>query len=146
MAAPLVHDVTITAAPESIYQAISTARGLAAFWTSESEAEPRVGSTARFGFGGPSQRMRVDELTPGKRVKWTALNDFPNWDGTTVSWDLSPADNSATRVVFRHAGWPEAVSQDDLGSINYTWGLIVERLKQYTETGKPNPVFALAAR
>jgi hypothetical protein len=49
-------------------------------------------------------------------------------------------------VVFRHAGWPASVSQDDLGSINYTWGLIVERLKQYSETGKPNPLFAFATR
>src|SRR5438105_9876345 len=125
MAAPLVHEVNVKATPDAIYQAVSTAKGLASFWTSESQAEAKLGSTARFGFGGPSQRMRVDELTPGKRVKWTALNDFPNWDGTTVSWDLSPAHNPATRVVFRHAGWPEAVSQDDLGSINYTWGLIV---------------------
>ncbi len=49
-------------------------------------------------------------------------------------------------MLFRHADWPAAVSQDDLGSINYTSGLIVERLKQYSETGKPNPLFAFAAR
>jgi hypothetical protein len=48
--------------------------------------------------------------------------------------------------VFRHAEWPASVSQDDLGSINCSWGLIVERLKQYSETGKPNPLFAFAPR
>ena len=47
---------------------------------------------------------------------------------------------------FRHADWPASVSQEDLGSINYTWALIVERLKQYAESGKPNPLFALATR
>ena len=139
MAAPLVHQVNVKATPDQIYEAVSTVKGLAAFWTSQSQAEPRVGSIATFGFGGPSQRMRVDELKPAKRVKWTALADFPNWDGTTVTWDISPAENGETGVLFRHADWPASVSQDDLGSINYTWGLVVERLKQYAESGKPNP-------
>ena len=146
MAAPLVHQVNVKATPETIYKAISTTEGLGAFWTSESKAEPKVGSIASFGFGGPTQRMRVDELVPGKRVKWTGLADFPNWGDTTVSWDISPAESGETGVTFRHTNWPETVSQDDLGSINYTWGLIVERLKQYAETGKANPVFAFATR
>ena len=146
MAAPLVHQVNVKATPETIYKAISTTEGLGAFWTSESTAESKVGSIASFGFGGPTQRMRVDELVPGKRVKWTGLADFPNWGDTTVSWDISPAESGETSVTFRHANWPETVSQDDLGSINYTWGLIVERLKQYAESGKPDPLFAFATR
>src|SRR5438034_8895133 len=146
MAAPLVHQVNVKATPETIYKAISTTEGLGAFWTSESKAEPKVGSIASFGFGGPTQRMRVDELVPGKRGKGTGLADFPNWGETTVSWGISPTETGETSVTFRHANWPETVSQDDLGSINYTWGLIVERLKQYAETGKANPVFAFATR
>ena len=146
MAAPLVHQVNVKATPETIYKAISTTEGLGAFWTSESTAESKVGSIASFGFGGPTQRMRVDELVPGKRVKWTGLADFPNWGDTTVSWDISPTESGETSVTFRHGDWPGSVSQDDLGSINYTWGLIVERLKEYAETGKPNPLFAFATR
>ena len=146
MAAPLVHQVNVKATPETIYRAISTAGGLQAFWTSDSKAEPKVGSIASFGFGGPTQRMRIDELVPGKRVKWTGLNDFPNWDKTTISWDIAAAEKGETSVTFRHADWPATVSQDDLGSINYTWGLVVERLKQYAESGKPNPLFAFATR
>ena len=146
MAAPLVHQVNVKATPDTIYKAVSTEQGLQGFWTSDSKAEPRVGSIATFGFGGPTQRMRIDELVPGKRVKWTALADFPNWDRTTVSWEISPAENGETGVLFRHADWPASVTQDDLGSINYSWGLIVERLKNYAETGKPNPLFAFATR
>ncbi|HEY9286722.1 MAG TPA: SRPBCC domain-containing protein [Candidatus Dormibacteraeota bacterium] len=146
MAVSLVHQVNVSASPETIYEAISTQRGLASFWTSDTRAEAKVGSTAAFGFGGPSQRMNIDELAAGKRVKWTALPDFPNWGDTTVSWDLSPADNGQTSVTFRHANWPASVSADDLGSINYTWGMIVDRLRQYAESGKPVPYFAFATR
>ena len=146
MAAPLVHQVNVKATPDAIYKAVSTEQGLQSFWTSDSKAEPRIDSIGTFGFGGPMQRMRIDALVPGKRVKWTALADFPNWDGTTVTWEISPAENGETSVLFRHADWAPSVSQDDLGSINYVWGLIVERLKNYAETGKPNPLFAFATR
>jgi uncharacterized protein YndB with AHSA1/START domain len=146
MAAPLVHQVNVKATPDTIYKAVSTEAGLQAFWTSDSTAEPRVGSIGTFGFGGPTQRMRVDELVPGKHVKWTGLADFPNWGGTTVTWDMSAAETGETSVLFRHGDWPASVTQDDLGSINFVWGQIVERLKQYAETGKPNPLFAYATR
>ena len=82
MAISLVHQVNVKATPEAIYKAVSTQDGLASFWTSDSRAESKVGSVATFGFGGPTQRMRIDELTPGKRVRWTGLNDFPNWGDT----------------------------------------------------------------
>lgn len=146
MAVSLVHQVNIKASPDTIYRAISTQEGLASFWTSDSKAEPAVGSVATFGFGGPMQRMRIDELTAGKHVKWTGLNDFPNWDGTTVTWEIAPAEKGESSLTFRHAGWPAAVTADDLGSINYTWGMIVDRLRQYAESGKPVPYFAFATR
>jgi uncharacterized protein YndB with AHSA1/START domain len=146
MAVSLVHQVNVKATPETLYKAVSTQEGLASFWTSDSKAEPKVGSIASFGFGGPAQRMRVDELVPGQRVKWTGLSDFPNWGDTVVSWEIKPAEKGETSLTFRHTNWPATVSADDLGSINYTWGLVVERLKQYAETGKPVPYFAFATR
>src|SRR2546428_11921125 len=122
MAAPLVHQVNVKSTPETIYKAVSTAQGLAAFWTSESKAEPKVGSVANFGFGGPTQRMRVDELVPGKRVKWTGLADFPNWGDTTVSWDIAPAENGGTSVTFRPRDRPGSRPPDGPGRMQHHWG------------------------
>jgi uncharacterized protein YndB with AHSA1/START domain len=140
MAGPLMHSVEVEADAQTIFDAIATTKGLAAFWTRDSKAEPKEGSVAVFGFGGPTQRMRVDELRPGRRVLWTALDDFPNWRDTTVSWDLSPV-NGRTEVRFSHDGWPAELPATDLASINYVWGQIVGRLKKYAETGEPDPYF-----
>src|SRR5438445_13865195 len=115
MAGPLMHSVQIDADAEKIYEALSTSKGLASFWTVDSYAEPKVGSTARFGFHGPVLEMRVEELKPAK-------------DG-------------GNEVVFNHEGWPEAVPAADLASVNYSWGRVVGRLKKYAETGKPAPYF-----
>jgi uncharacterized protein YndB with AHSA1/START domain len=146
MAVTLVHQVNVKASPETIFEAISTQDGLSAFWTSDSKAEARVGSVATFGFGGPSQRMRVDELIPGKLVKWTGLNDFPNWEGTVVTWEIAAGEQGQTSVTFEHGNWPSSVTARDLGSINFTWGMIVDRLREYAERGKPVPYFAFAKR
>src|SRR5438128_11922788 len=100
MAAPLVHQVNVKATPDQIYEAVSTMKGLAAFWTSQSQAEPTVGSIATFGFGGPSQRMRVNELKPGKRVKCTDLADFPNCVRMTVTLVTSPPEIEDTDVLY----------------------------------------------
>ncbi|HKW70594.1 MAG TPA: SRPBCC domain-containing protein [Candidatus Dormibacteraeota bacterium] len=141
MAGPLMHTVEIDADANKIYDALSTSQGLASFWTADSHAEPKVGSIAKFGFHGPVLEMTVDELTPGKRVRWSTLGGFPEWKGTTVTWDIKPAKNGGNEVTFNHDGWPEALPPADLASVNYAWGRIVGRLKKYAETGKPVPYF-----
>jgi uncharacterized protein YndB with AHSA1/START domain len=141
MAGPLMHLVTINADADKIYEALSTERGLSSFWTADSHAEPKVGSIAKFGFHGPVLEMHVDELKPGKRVRWSTKGGFPEWAGTTVTWDIRPAKDGGQEVLFDHAGWPEAVPPADLASVNYAWGRIVGRLKKYVEEGKPVPYF-----
>ena len=142
MAAALMHSVTIEGDAERIYQAISTGEGLASFWTRDSQAEPRVGSIAKFGFGGPVLEMKVEELRPGKLVRWSAHAGFPGWENTTVSWEIAAAKDGGQELRFSHEGWPAELPQAELASVNYTWGQVVGRLKKYAETGKPDPYFA----
>lgn len=141
MAGPLMHMVLIDAEPEKIYEALTTSRGLASFWTSDSHAEPTVGSIARFGFGGPSLEMKVDSLQPGKLVRWSSSKVFPGWEGTTVTWEIKPADAGGHEVWFNHEGWAKDMPAAELASVNYTWGRVVGRLKKHAETGDPVPYF-----
>jgi hypothetical protein len=55
-----------------------------------------------------------------------------------VRWDVVARDGGST-VSFRHAGFADV---DEAGRVAYTWGQIMVRLKQYAESGKPDPVFA----
>lgn len=141
MAGPLMHTVTIKGDPGKIYEALSTGIGLASFWTKDSHAEPRVGSIARFGFGGPTLEVKVAELKPGKLVRWLDAGGFPGWEGTTISWEIAPAKDGAQEVRFSHVGWPEKVPPSELASVNYTWGRVVGRLKKHVETGESVPFF-----
>jgi uncharacterized protein YndB with AHSA1/START domain len=146
MAREMIHAVDVHADSRTLSDAISTSAGLQSFWTTESTAEPRVGSIAEFRFPGApvSLKMRVDRLEPGQDIVWTCLGDFPHWPGTTVTWTLSALGNGHTRVLFRHAGFATDYADADFGSVNFTWGQVMARLKAFAESGTPQPYFDTA--
>jgi Activator of Hsp90 ATPase homolog 1-like protein len=84
--------------------------------------------------------MRVDALEPGRRVAWTGLGDFPNWEGTVVAWELEPS-GTGTGIMFRHGGWADDYPERDWASVNWVWGQVVARLKGFLESGEPQPFF-----
>ena len=141
--------MSVNAPADRITDALSTREGLASFWATDSDAEPRTGSIARFGFGGPELQMRIDQLDPGRRIAWTCLNDFPmppgRWAGTTVTWDLTSGD-SGVELLLQHGNWPAAIAQTELAGTAYTWALVLTALKGYAETGTPQPVFSPHAK
>ena len=142
MTGPMLHAVEAEASEETIYLAVTTSKGLASFWTPQAQAEPTVGSVATFRFAGApvDLKMRIDGLEPGKRVAWSCLGDFPNWGGTTVTWELMPAvQGSGITALFRHEGWGSDYPEMDYAHVNFVWGQVVSRLKAYCETGKPQP-------
>jgi uncharacterized protein YndB with AHSA1/START domain len=125
----------------TIVGALTTKEGLSSFWTPDSIAEPSVGSEARFGFKGAPVplRMRVDRIEPNE-VAWTCHGDFPFWEGTTVTWSLSPEeDHGGTRVFFRHVGFPDEQPEWEFASVAFTWAGILGRLKVLAETGTAEP-------
>lgn len=125
----------------AVREAVSTSKGLASFWTSDSSAEPVVGSEARFGFQGAPVplRFRVEKIGDTS-IDWTCLGDFPHWEGTTVSWALgNEPEHGGTRVLFRHAGFPLEQTEWDLSTVAMTWAKILERLKVLIETGSAEP-------
>ena len=69
----LHHEIEIEAPPAEVYEALTTSEGLRGWWTSDSQAEPTVGSVAEFGFFNRQTifRMQIDKLRPRKRIVWT---------------------------------------------------------------------------
>jgi len=145
MAASIALAVSVNAPPDRITDALSTAEGLASFWTTDSRAEPRPGSFACFGFGGVQLQMRVDQLTTGHGVAWTCRSDFPmppgRWADTTVTWDLTATEAGGVDVLLQHDNWSADIAQAELAGTAYTWARVLTALKGYAETGTPQAVF-----
>lgn len=136
--AELKHQIPIKAAPQKVYAAIATQAGLREWWTADSRAEEKVGGKAEFGFDkrGMVFRMDIKQLDPGKRVVWNCHGDHPEWNGTVLTWDLSPQDGG-TMLRFTQSGW-KSIS-DFYASCNSTWGELMYRLKDYVEGKNPGP-------
>ena len=141
MSPDILLGIEVHADAATIVDALTTEKGLSSFWTSSTTAEPVVGSEARFGFPDAPVplRMRIDRIEPSE-VAWTCLGDFPLWKDTTVTWSLSPEEeHGGTRVLFRHAGFPDEQPEWDSASIASTWAGILDRLKVLAETGSAEP-------
>jgi hypothetical protein len=77
------------------------------------------------------------ERSDDSTVVWRTETFPTHWVGTTVRWDVEPRDDGAA-VRFRHSGLGD---EDEAGMVAYTWGQVMVRLKEYAESGRPNPVF-----
>jgi uncharacterized protein YndB with AHSA1/START domain len=134
----IVHVVDIAATPDRVYDALTTQRGLAGWWTREARAEPRIGAINEFGFPGKMAfRLKVERLDPARRVAWSSVQGPPDWSGTLVTFDIAPAPSGST-LRFTHGGFASA--QGGFGVYSYSWAQFLRSLKLLLETGKGEPV------
>jgi len=81
-------------------------------------------------------------LEPGGAVEWACEGDYPGWHSPHLAASTSP-DAGETTLLFRHTGFGDDHGDAQYAHVNWTWGQIVGRLKAYTETGQPQPFFAV---
>lgn len=133
----ICHRLLITAPVEKVYEALTTQKGLAGWWTPDTTAKPETGSIARFGFGPDYfKEMKIETLTPYSKVKWLCIKAFEEWIGTTLSFSLEPHAKGCI-LFFRHEGWKDYTNE--FASCSFDWALFFRSLKLLCETGKGIP-------
>lgn len=105
----LTHRFTVDRTPQEVYEAVLDVRG---WWSGGIEGTTDV-QGGEFTYEVPDihwTKFRVSELVPGERVAWLTLDswlsfpeDHQEWTGTTVRFDIRPADGG-TELVFTHEG------------------------------------------
>jgi uncharacterized protein YndB with AHSA1/START domain/DNA-binding transcriptional ArsR family regulator len=95
------NEVTVAAPPARVFAALTTADGLASWWTPAVEAS---GGELTFRFDEQRITMRIDEADPVSSVVWTCVghSKFPEWRGTTLRFALSGDETTVLR--FTHLG------------------------------------------
>ena len=128
----------VDAPPQTVLEAVTTTEGIKGFWTSAAEVPGDVGETLKLEFAmAPLPFDLRLEQSDDRTVVWRTETFPPHWVGTTVRWDVEAREGGST-VGFRHVGFAD---DEEAGRVAYTWGQIMVRLKEYAETGIPNPVF-----
>ncbi|MCW9097003.1 MAG: SRPBCC domain-containing protein [Ignavibacteriaceae bacterium] len=134
--AAIKHLLIINSHAEIIYSAITTKRGIANWWTEQTEVGSKLGDFNTFDFGDQyHNEMKITDLVFNKRVEWECVLGDKEWIGTKIVFEIEEKDDRAV-LKFTHGNWREET--DFFASCNYQWGYYMNSLKQYCETGKGN--------
>src|SRR5215467_10876275 len=135
----IVEELTIAAAPQRVFNALTKPEEIGHWWTNDLNATPEVGSLAEFRFGEWGDfvlRVEVAELEQDKKVHWLSRKGPPHWVGTSITWQLEPVHNG-TQVIFHHDGFAQADERYEI--TRAWWEHFLASLKSYLETGKGTP-------
>jgi len=112
------------------------------WWTEETEGDEKVGGKIVFTFRSETGEikgqmiMEVQELNPGKVVRWRCIDGPEEWVGTDITFELSQQDDQ-TIIIFGHRNWREAV--EFTAHCSMKWAVFLLSLREYVETGKGKP-------
>lgn len=131
--------ITVAATADTLFDAITTADGLTAWWT-EAEGSGDTGGELRFSMSAPEPlRVHVDEATRPTAVRWTVTEcTFErDWEGTQPSFAVTPIDEGHSRLEFTHVGLTDELECIDM--CTQGWNHYLASLQTYVETGAGNP-------
>ncbi len=134
----ILHALHVHATPDAVFDALATDEGLAGWWSTRVEAEPRVGGHVDFTFFGDfNPRMKITELDPPRRLGWKCVAGHDNWLENTFSFSLDERAGE-TLLTFRQE-YARELSDEVYGNYNFNWGWYLASLKRLCETGQGNP-------
>ena len=100
----IVQELMIETTSENVFHALTRLEGIAEWWSNHVVAEPVVGSLTevRFENGGDFQ-MEITDLEVGKKVHWRVRLSPHDWEGSTITWDLTPISNGSRLLFGQHS-------------------------------------------
>ncbi|NUP97997.1 MAG: SRPBCC domain-containing protein [Planctomycetaceae bacterium] len=148
--APFRQNLTLRAAPDVVFAALTTPRGLAGWWSEDCDvptgAQQAPGATVRVRFDCAKKDFRIERLEPGRALEWlctAAYLDLPTlerrseWVGTRLRFQLSAAAEGATELAFEHEGLEPTLECFELCRAG--WQQFLGSLQRFVETGRGEP-------
>jgi uncharacterized protein YndB with AHSA1/START domain len=142
--ASIEREIHVDAAPEVVFEVISSPEHIREWWDAETELEPRSGATGRLTWG------EQEHVTPVTVVVADPPRVFSfRWaydeqaaaapeDGLLVTFELTPAGEGTTlrltETGFREQGWEAAVLEEQYLDHVAGWDTFVPRIGALAET------------
>lgn len=133
--ADIRHRVGVRAPIQHAYEAVSSSKGIARWWTVDVEDDDA--GTIGVLFGGPrAATIELVEQEPPTRLVWRFTQGPAEWVGTTATFELRPLGDE-TVVLFTHGGWSEPV--EFLHHCSTRWAYFLMSLKHELEGSEGTP-------
>lgn len=134
----IIHSVNINTRRDNVYRAVATEEGLSNWWTTDVNADLRVGGKIEFRFAQQfSADMKITRLDEPARVEWTCVGGEPLWKDNTFRFELD--DRGDRTMLLFTQDYAGQISDEEYGIFNFNWGYYLGSLKQYCETGEGYP-------
>jgi|tagenome__1003787_1003787.scaffolds.fasta_scaffold19968900_2 uncharacterized protein YndB with AHSA1/START domain len=139
----ILHRVGAQASMDTVYEAVATPEGVAAWWTTDTSGAREVGGklVTRFHDDQSGELLggfdlQIEQLDPAGRVRWLVTGGPEEWIGTHITFDLK-VEGDYTIVLFSHTGWAEPV--EFMHHCSTKWATFLMSLKRLVETGDGDP-------
>ena len=145
-------EVYVDAAPEVVFDVVSSPDHLEQWWPDDARYEPTPGSVGELAFGDPDGGGKVVAFTVVDVVpprmfsfRWTHPAGETATEGNSllVTFVLSPAGDGTllrmTETGFRELGWEAAVLEEQYADHVHGWGVFLPRLAPYVATLQVRP-------
>ena len=138
----IIHRVGIKAPLANVVAAVSTAEGVAGWWTKDTTGTSGLGGKLTSRFTDPAGKeigkmdYDITKADPKGKVAWRITDGPEEWIGTDVTFDLSQQDGQ-TVLVFGHRNWREAI--EFTAHCSMKWATFLLSLRSLLETGKGQP-------
>ena len=132
--ADIYHDFPIQVAPERVFEAVSTPRGLDHWWTKRATGEAAEGESFGLWFG-PEYDWQavVTKCVRPSVFELRMTRSDADWLGTRVGFELE-GRGGATQLRVDHEGWPTA--NDHWRTSCFCWAMYLRILRRYLEHGE----------
>jgi uncharacterized protein YndB with AHSA1/START domain len=134
----IVQQHYLAATPATVFEALTTSRGLSRWFLESAEIEPKAGTEYTFTWqGGYHHSARVLAAVPGRRL----VLAWPNRLGrqtkmTAVAFSLRKKGRG-TLLTLRHEGYPRSGGWLEIyGSTQSGWAYFLTNLKSVLATGR----------
>src|SRR5829696_666920 len=133
----IVHELQIEAAPDRVFEAVTTASGIAGWWATDARGGAE-GSELSVSFDGGAVPMRftIDTVEPPELAHLTCVEGPEEWPGTQLAFRIEASDGG-TVVRFWHGGW--VYENGSLPRCSFQWAMHLDSLRRYLEEGSGSP-------
>lgn len=132
--------IRIKAAPDAVFDALTTVAGLAAWWN-PATGSGTTGGELRFIMNAPDPLViHVEEATRPTSVRWTVTDCpfLPDWIGTRPTFTITSVDDSTSELHFRHHGLTDELECIEVCTRSWNH-YISTSLRDYLEIGRGSP-------
>jgi len=135
--ADIFHTLFINASLKSIFDKISTPKGLEKWWSNSSSGKAKIGEVYNLSFNSDyNWSAKVTKLVENKEFELTMIDANEDWKNSKIGFSLVQTDK-AIELKFYHKGWPNKNEHYKISC--YCWAMYLRVLKRFLEYGEEVP-------